>query len=83
MDPGDPLDAQRDADFDGFTTLEEYRLGTSPTAAPSSFRVICSYSPETLVLSWLSRPGNRYQVEQIGLDGLPGAEWERLTRRLH
>ena len=83
MDPGDPLDAGWDVDFDGFTTLEEYRLGTSPVERGSSFRIFSSFSitgaQRTLILRWLSRPGNRYQVEEFSFRGPElGFDWVRL-----
>lgn len=67
MDPSDPLDAALDADFDGFTNLEEYRLGTSPVERGSAFWLFSEFSiadevARSLALRWLSRPGNRYEV---------------------
>jgi len=31
LDPEDPSDAEKDADGDGFTNLEEYKMGTNPS----------------------------------------------------
>lgn len=35
LDPADPLDADRDAEGDGMTNVQEYRMGTNPRQADS------------------------------------------------
>ena len=52
-----------DSDGDQLTNLEEYRLGTNPKSAASTFRIE-AFGPHTngLGISWSSVGGKRYQV---------------------
>jgi len=79
LNPHDASDALLDLDLDGLSNLEEYRLGTCPESVFSFFRV--EAEPESdgaeLGLRWMSRPGNRYVVEQS--NQLTLASWQSVV----
>lgn len=59
----DPSDAAQDDDFDGYSNLEEYRAGTSPTNAASAMRPIPTRDGNRLRLTWPAADlGRTYDV---------------------
>ena len=83
LSPGDPSDAGLDLDLDGLTNLEEYRLGTCPDRLDSAFRTRYELSQdgESLTLRWMSRPQNRYVLEESSsLD--PTTGWQAIGQEL-
>jgi hypothetical protein len=69
------VSAGADDDGDGFTNEEEYRLGTHPLDANSSFRVDqIARVPDGLSVSWSAVPGKQYQI--FVSPGLQPAAWQ-------
>lgn len=64
LDPNDPDDAGGNADGDGYSNAEEYRLGTCPDVWACHFRSeLAGGGADGLELRWSSRPGVSYVVE--------------------
>ena len=56
--------AGNDDDGDGMTNVQEAQAGTAPNDAGSVFKIlsVAPDSPSTMVITWTSVPGKRYQV---------------------
>jgi Tol biopolymer transport system component len=69
-----------DSDGDGATDLLEYKAGTDPMDAASSFQVAASVSEATgqWTLSWPATPGRSYRVQYK--DDLSQTDWNDLPR---
>jgi hypothetical protein len=76
----DPLsnDANADPDHDGFTNLQEYWAGTSPTNAASALRIESAFTLPTgsQVLSFTAMSNHTYTV--LFRNDLP-SPWQKLT----
>jgi FG-GAP repeat len=78
FDPGDPADAARDFDADGYTNLEEFIAGTDPRNAASALRLEASgFRDGAFVVRFSSVIGRRYRVEFT--EDLASGTWTTLA----
>lgn len=62
VDPGETDPDNADSDADGTPDGAEFRLGTNPLDATSSFRLHIENLPEGIRLSWPSLPGTSFGI---------------------
>jgi hypothetical protein len=64
LNPDNPADADKDADKDGMTNLQEYHAGTNPTSAASRLELVASQAGGGQVsLGFMGVAGKSYRVE--------------------
>jgi uncharacterized repeat protein (TIGR01451 family) len=63
LNSADSTDAERDADFDGRTNLQEYLAGTRPNDASSVLRVWLNFSSGSIQLEFIAQSNRSYSVE--------------------
>jgi hypothetical protein len=77
LNPNSAADASTDLDRDGFSSVQEYLLGTDPRNSASALGVWLSATPgEDLVLQFTSSPGRTYLVEA---SDRPGGVWQTVA----
>jgi len=73
LNSADATDAERDADFDGRTNLQEYLAGTRPNDASSVLRISLNYSSGGIQLGFTAQSNRSYSVEFT--DTAPVSPW--------
>ena len=63
LNPNDPSDAAKDPDGDGFSSLQEYLIGTDPQSRASSFTATAARSGNNIIVSVATVVGKTYSVE--------------------
>ena len=70
LNPDDPADAAQDPDGDGFTSLQEYHAGTSPTNGTSALRITSVIrEADDIRVDWMTGPGRTNALEAADGDG--------------
>jgi hypothetical protein len=79
LNAGDPSDAARDADGDGFTNAQEALAGTDPRDSQDYLRIgLKAASNNVTVLRFLAVAGKSYTVQYC--DRIPVGPWLTLAR---
>jgi hypothetical protein len=82
LNPGDPTDAARDNDQDGFTNVQEFTAGTDPLNAAGDLRIdgITAFNGAAtpLAIRFTANAHKSYTVQyRTNLD--PGTSWQKLS----